>query len=195
MLRRTALITLAGSVLAACAPEQSKPQFKAVDITGAEYAKDFALPDTDGKLRTIKDFAGKAVVVFFGYTQCPDVCPTTLGALGEAMKQLGPDGDRVQVLFVTLDPERDTPELLAKYVPSFDARFLGLLGNADEIERTAKEFRVRFQKQPGTTRATYTIDHSLGTYIFDAQGRLRINARLAQGPDEFVRDLRAVLKS
>jgi len=153
------------------------------------------LHDVEGKPRTLADFRGKAVVVFFGYTQCPDVCPTTLAALAEAMKQLGPDADRVQVLFVTVDPDRDTPELLGKYVPAFDRRFLGLRGNAEETARTAKEFRILYQKQPGTSPGSYTMDHSAGTFIFDPQGRLRLYVGLAQGPDVFAHDLRELLKA
>jgi len=162
---------------------------------GSSFGRDFALRDHNGKSRTLADFRGKAVVVFFGYTQCPDVCQTTLTSLAEAMKQLGPEANRVQVLFITVDPERDTAELLSKYVPAFDPRFLGLRGSADEIERTAKEFRVRYQKQPGTSAGGYTVDHSLGTFIFDTQGHLRLNARLAQGADVLARDLREALKA
>lgn len=159
------------------------------------FGRDFALRDHNGKVRTLAEFRGKAVVVFFGYTQCPDVCPTTLTSLAQAMKDLGSDADRVQVLFITIDPERDTAALLSKYVPAFDPRFLGLRGSAEETERTAKEFRVRYQKQPGTSLGGYTIDHSLGTFIFDPQGRLRIHARLEQGPDQFAHDLRGLLKA
>ena len=163
--------------------------------TGSSFGRDFALRDHNGKDRTLADFRGKAVVVFFGYTQCPDVCPTTLVSLAEAMKELGPDADRVQVLFITVDPERDTAELLSKYVPVFDRRFLGLRGSAAETERTAKEFRVRYQKQPGTSGDRYTMDHSLGTFIFDPQGRLRLHAQLMQTPDVFANDLRQLLKT
>ncbi len=163
--------------------------------SGSSFGRDFALSDHNGKPRTLADFRGKAVVVFFGYTQCPDVCPTTLASLAEAMKQLGPDSDRVQVLFITVDPERDTAELLSKYVPAFDRRFLGLRGSAEETERATKEFRVRYQKQAGTSSSAYTLDHSVGTFIFDPQGRLRLNARLEQAPDVFARDLREILKA
>ena len=168
---------------------QQEPQF-----TGS-LRRDFSLRDHHGNPRTLADFRGKAVVVFFGYTQCPDVCPTTLTSLAAAMKRLGPDADRVQVLFITVDPERDTAALLSKYVPAFDPRFLALRGSAEETERTAKEFRVRYQKQPGTSLGGYTIDHSLGTFLFDPQGRLRLNARLEQGPEQFAHDLRGLLKA
>jgi len=134
-------------------------------------------------------------VVFFGYTQCPDVCPTTLSTLAETMKLLGPDADRVQVIFITVDPERDSPALLAEYVPAFDKRFLGLSGNAEATERVAKEFKVIYQKQPGATPTTYTMDHSAGVFLFDPQGRLRLYARNGQGPDAFAHDLRELLRA
>lgn len=179
------------ALAAGCGPDA--PKFKASDVTGTAYGRDFRLIDHTGKPRTLADYRGKAVVLFFGYTQCPDVCPTTLSELAEAMKRLGPDADRVQVLFVTIDPERDTPELLANYVPAFDPRFVGLYGDAEATARTAKEFKVIYQKQPGPTPATYTMDHSAGTFIFDPQGRLRLYVGYGQGPDVFVHDLRALL--
>ena len=193
MILRAFALTAALLMLVACTP--SGPQFQSSDVTGSSFGRDFALRDVEGKPRTLADFRGKAVVVFFGYTQCPDVCPTTLAALAEAMKQLGPDADRVQVLFVTVDPDRDTAELLGKYVPAFDRRFLGLRGNAEETARTAKEFRILYQKQPGTSPGSYTMDHSAGTFIFDPQGRLRLYVGLAQGPDVFAHDLRELLKA
>lgn len=179
--------------LAACAPEG--PKFKTSDVTGASFGRDFALTDANGKARTLADFRGKAVVVFFGFTQCPDVCPTTLATLAEAMKQLGADADRVQVLFVTIDPARDTAELLRNYVPAFDKRFLGLYGDDDATQRVAREFKIIYQKQPGSTPETYTMDHSAGTYIFDAQGRLRLFVNHGQGPEVFAHDLRAILRT
>ena len=166
----------------------------ASDVTGSSFGHDFSLKDPSGKTRTLEDFRGKAVVVFFGYTQCPDVCPTTLATLAQAMKELGPDADRVQVLFVTVDPERDTPDLLAKYVPSFDPRFLGLWGDADATARTAKEFKVLYQKVPGATPGSYTMDHSAGSYVFDPKGRLRLFVSNGQGPAVFAHDLRELLR-
>jgi len=180
-------------LLAACSPEG--PKFKASDVTGSAFGREFSLRDPAGKTRTLADFRGKAVVVFFGYTQCPDVCPTTLSTLAETMKLLGPDADRVQVIFITIDPERDTPPLLAEYVPAFDKRFLGLWGNAAETERVAKEFKVIYQKQPGATPTTYTMDHSAGVFLFDPQGRLRLYARHGQSPDVFAHDLRELLRT
>lgn len=181
------------AVLVACTPEGAK--FRATDVTGASFGRDFALTDHTGTKRTLADYRGKAVVVFFGYTQCPDACPTTLGALAEAMKQLGPDAERVQVLFVTVDPERDTQALLAQYVPAFDPRFVGLLGDADATERTTKEFKIIHQKQLGKTPGSYSVDHSTGSFIFDPQGRLRLYVSYGQGPDVFAHDLRELLRS
>lgn len=178
-------------LLASCSP--AGPKFKASDVTGASFGRDFALIDHTGKPRTLADYRGKAVVIFFGYTQCPDVCPTTLAALAEAMKALGPDADRVQVLFVTVDPDRDTQSLLAQYVPAFDPRFVGLYGDAAATERVAKEFKIIYQKQPGPTPGTYTVDHSAGTFIIDPQGRLRVYVSHGQSPDVFVHDLRELL--
>ena len=184
---------LASAMLAGCAPDG--PKFQASDVTGATFGRNFNLIDATGKPRTLADYRGKAVVIFFGYTQCPDVCPTTLAELAEVMQRLGPDADRVQVLFVTVDPERDTQELLSKYVPAFDPRFMGLYGDAAATERTAKEFKVIYQKQPGATPGSYTLDHSAGTYIFDPQGRLRLYVSYGQGPDVFAHDLRELLRA
>ncbi len=188
-LRRSIALLLIAA-LAAC--NAGGPSFQSSDITGSSFGRDFQLKDPQGRTRTLADFKGKAVVLFFGYTQCPDVCPTTLASLAEAMKRLGPDADRVQVLFVTVDPERDTPALLAQYVPAFDRRFLGLYGDADATARTAKEFKVLYQKVAGPT-GNYTMDHSAGTYVFDPQGRLRLYVSNGQGPDVFVHDLRELL--
>jgi len=174
---------------------QKGPSFEASDITGSTFGRDFALSDPAGAPRTLADYRGKAVVVFFGYTQCPDVCPTTLAALAEAMKKLGAEADRVQVVFITVDPERDTPELLAKYVPSFDPRFVGLRGDADATARTAREFKVIYQKQPGVASGSYSMDHSAGAYIFDPQGRLRLYVGHSQTPEVFAHDLHALLKA
>jgi protein SCO1 len=179
------------AALTACAP--SAPKFMASDITGSALGRDFALPDFNGKPRTLADFHGKVVVMFFGYTHCPDVCPTTLAELAETMKRLGPDADRVQVLFVTVDPERDTPAALAQYVPAFDKRFLALRGDDDAVAATAKEYKVIYQKQPSSTPGSYTVDHSAGTYIYDPQGRLRLYVSYGQGPDVFTHDIKALL--
>ncbi len=192
-----ALLAILATVLLVALPGCSRegPTFKLSDVTGSSLGREFTLTDHTGKTRTLADFRGKAVAVFFGYTQCPDVCPTTLATLAAAMKELGPDADRVQVLFVTVDPERDTQELLSHYVPAFDKRFLGLYGDAAATERVAKEFRIIYQKQPGPTPGSYTVDHSAGVYIFDPQGRLRLYASHGQGPDVFAHDLRELLRT
>ncbi|WP_371766196.1 SCO family protein [Massilia sp.] len=181
--------------LAACdkLPGKQKESFQNTDVTGLDYAKGFTLTDHTGKPRTLADFKGKAVVVFFGYTQCPDVCPTTMAEMATVMQKLGPLADQVQVLFVTLDPERDTQELLANYVPAFDKRFLGLRGTPEQTAKTAKEFKVFYSKVPGTDPGSYTIDHTAGSYVFDRDGRLRLFIRHGQGPDPIVHDLRQLL--
>jgi protein SCO1/2 len=192
-LARLAILVLAATAFAGCG--QDAPKFKASDVTGTAFGSDFQLTDHTGKPRTLADFRGKAVVLFFGYTQCPDVCPTTLAELAETMKRLGADADRVQVLFVTVDPERDTRELLAQYVPAFNPTFIGLYGDADATARTAKEFRIVYQKQPGSAPGSYTMDHSAGTFVFDPQGRLRLYVGYGQGPDVFAHDIKELLRS
>ncbi|MDE2429927.1 MAG: SCO family protein [Burkholderiales bacterium] len=174
----------------------SKPaeKFMNTDLTGLDYAKDFALTDHNGKPRTLADFKGKAVVIFFGYTQCPDVCPTTMVEMANVMKQLGGLADRVQVLFVTIDPERDTQSLLANYVPNFDPRFLGLYGNAEATAKVAKDFKVFYQKVPGRTPGSYTMDHTAGSYVFDPEGHIRLFLRHGQGAEPIVHDLKLLLK-
>ncbi len=159
-------------LLAGC--DGGGPKFKNTDITGADYAKGFALTDHTGKPRTLPDFRGKVVVVFFGYAHCPDVCPTTLVELKQVMQALGPDADKVQVVFITLDPERDTPQVLAQYVPAFDPRFLGMYADTPTTVKTAKDFKVFFEKRGGTTPGSYTIDHTAASFAFDTQGRLRL---------------------
>jgi protein SCO1/2 len=170
-----------------------KSAFKNTDVTGLDYAKNFQLTDHNGKVRKLADFKGKAVVVFFGYTQCPDVCPTTMAEMANVMKELGPQSDKVQVLFITVDPERDTPELLSKYVPAFDPRFLGLTGDKAAIDKAAKEFKVFYQKVPGKEPGSYTMDHTAGSYVFDPQGRIRLFVRHGQGTEPIVHDLKLLL--
>lgn len=176
--------------LAGC---DSKPQFTNADLTLADFGKDFALIDHNGKPRTLADFRGKAVVIFFGYTQCPDVCPTTMTGMAEAMKLLGAEAAKVQVLFVTVDPERDTPQLLAQYVPVFNPGFLGLYADAQTIARTAQEFRVFYKKQPGSTPTTYTVDHTAGSYVYDPQGRLRLYIKHGEKPEVIAKDLKLLI--
>jgi protein SCO1/2 len=192
MRRRSALLTLAVPLLAACAPE-NKPQFKAVDITGADYAKDFALPDVDGKLRTIKDFQGKAVVVFFGYTQCPDVCPTTLAEIAEAKKLLGPDGAKVQGVFITVDPQRDTPQLLKAYVANFGPDMVALRGDEAQTAAVAKDYKVYYKKVDGKAPGSYFMEHTAASYIYDPQGRLRLYSRYGSGAQALADDLKLLL--
>jgi len=162
-------------------------------VTGLPYAKDFALTDHNGTARTLADFKGKAVLIFFGYTQCPDVCPTTMAEMATVMKELGPQADKVQVLFVTLDPERDTQELLSKYVPAFDARFLGLYGDLAATAAVAKEFKIFYQKVDGKSAGNYTIDHTAGSYAFDPQGRVRLFVKHGQGAAPIAHDLKLLL--
>ena len=176
-------------VLAGC----TKPEFNNIDISGADYARDFALTDTGGARRTLGDYHGKVVVLFFGYTHCPDVCPTTLAQLAQARRLLGTDAERVQVLFVTLDPERDTPQLLQRYVPAFDPSFVGLTGSRQQIEATAREFKVFFQKVDGPTPDSYTLDHSSGSFVFDPQGRVRLYLSDKSRPDQVAPDLKRLL--
>jgi len=186
-----ALLTAA---LVACGGPQG-PKFRGTDITGADFGKALSLTGHDGKPRTLADFRGKLVVLSFGYTHCPDVCPTTLADTAAALKQLGAAAARVQVLFVTVDPERDTPALLAQYVPAFDPSFLGLTGDAAAIEKAAKEFKIFYEKRPGAAPGAYTVDHSAQSYVLDGEGRLRLierNDRLAQ---DLAEDLRALLDS
>jgi protein SCO1/2 len=191
-MRRAAAVLAAALLLAGCAP--AGPSFKATDVTGASFGRELALTGHDGKPRTLADFRGNVVVVFFGFTHCPDVCPTTLGALAEAKRRLGADGARVQGVFVTVDPERDTPELLRNYVPAFDPSFVGLYGDAAATERTAKEFKVLYRKVPGSTPETYTMDHSAGMFVFDRGGRLRLFMGHGTGVDALAHDLRELLR-
>jgi len=186
-----AALLLAGLALAGCAP--SKPAFNSVDITGASYARDFALTDAAGKKRTLAEFRGKLVVVFFGFAQCPDVCPTTLADYAQVKNRLGADGDKLQVIFITVDPARDSPQVLAAYVPNFDPSFIGLTGTEDEIGAAAREFKVFFQKVPGKTETSYTIDHTAGSYVFDREGRIRLFVKHAAGADAITADLKKLL--
>jgi protein SCO1 len=190
--RRHALITLfATGALAACG--ERKPQFSAVDLTGADYAKDFQLPDTEGKVRSLQDFRGKAVVVFFGFTQCPDVCPTTLAEIAQAKQLLGPEGAKVQGIFITVDPERDTPQVLKAYMANFGADFVALRGSPEQTAAVAKDFKVYYKKVEGKTPGSYTMDHSAASFVYDPQGRLRLYARYGSGPQALANDLKQLL--
>ncbi|MBL8454281.1 MAG: SCO family protein [Zoogloea sp.] len=182
--------------LTACSPAGdggANAGFASTDITGANYAKGFQLTDHTGAPRSLADYRGKVVTLFFGYTQCPDVCPTNLLGMAEVMRQLGPDADRLQVLFITVDPERDTQALLAEYVPAFDKRFTGLYGDASTTAAVARDFKVFYQKQGDTKGSAYTVDHSTGTYVFDPQGRLRLYVKHGEKPEVIAGDLRKLL--
>ena len=198
MLRRSFLAgslacILMGPLLLAGCDKTARPSFLATDVTGAPWGRQIDLTDHTGKRRTLADFKGKVVVVFFGYTQCPDVCPTTLATLREVREKLGADGARLQVLFVTLDPERDTPQVLAQYVPAFNPEFLGLYGDAEATARTAKEFKVFYSKSAGRTPTSYTVDHSSGIFIFDPSGRLRLVAAQEYTVASYLHDIRMLL--
>jgi protein SCO1 len=179
-------------LVAACSPDGAK--FHSTDVTGADFGKQLALTGHDGRPRTLADFRGKVVVLFFGYTHCPDVCPTTLAQMADVMKALGPDAERVQVLFATVDPERDTLEVLAKYAPAFDSRFLGLRGDAAATQSAAKEFKIFYDKRPGGAPGSYTVDHSGQSYVLDMQGRLRLMVRHDRVAQDLAPDLRTLLK-
>jgi protein SCO1/2 len=191
--RRFLLAAAALMAAAGCSGQPEAPRFKLTDVTGASFGRELALTDHNGQRRTLADFRGKVVTLFFGFTHCPDVCPTTLVEMATVMKELGPDADRLQVLFVTVDPERDTTEVLKRYVPAFHPSFLGLTGSVDEVTRTAKEFKVFFQKQK-LASGGYTMDHSAGTYILDSEGRLRLFAQYGVGAQAMLHDIRLLLK-
>ena len=173
---------------------EPKPAFKSVDITGADYAKELNLPDQNGQVRQLKDFSGKLTVVFFGYTQCPDVCPTTLQELAEVKRLLGPNGNKLQAVFVTVDPERDTTELLKAYVENFDASFVALRPTPEQLPVIAKEFKIYFKRVEGKTPTSYTMDHSAGSYTFDTQGRVRLFSRYGMGAQALAEDFKLLLK-
>ena len=180
-------------VLSGCGGQADKPAFKLTDVTGASFGKSLELSDHNGQRRTLADFKGKVIALFFGFTHCPDVCPTTLVEMAAVMKELGADADRLQVLFVTIDPERDTADVLKRYVPAFHPSFLGLTGNAEEIARAAKEFKIYYQRQ-NLASGSYTMDHSAGTYILDSEGRLRLFAQYGAGAPALLHDIRQLLK-
>ncbi len=189
-----ALSAGAAGLLAGCSKEKA-PAFQGVDVTGAEYARDLPLPDHNGQPRHLKDFAGKVVVVFFGYTQCPDVCPTSMAELAEVKRSLGADGERLQGLFVTVDPERDTPEVLKAYMTNFDPSFLALRGTPEQLAAVAKDFKIYYKKVPGQTPTSYTMDHSAGSYLYDPAGRLRVYHRYGSGAQALASDVKALLQT
>lgn len=195
-LRRAILLCALSGIVAVAGCDRlqssgSAPSFKGVDITGADYR--YALPDANGQTRTAADFKGKVAAVFFGYTQCPDVCPATLAELAAVKKTLGKDADRLQVVFITVDPQRDTPQVLKPYVASFDPSFVSLRGTPEQTAAVAKDFKIFFAKSPGKTPDSYTVDHTAGTYLFDAQGHVRVFERYGVGADVLREDIRTLL--
>lgn len=199
-LRRSALLAATLTVaLVGCdklglsASSSKAGPFRGVDITGAEYARSLSLPDATGTQRSLADFKGKVTVVFFGYTQCPDVCPTTMVELTQVKKALGADGERLQAVFVSIDPERDTPEILKSYMASFDPGFVALRGTAEQTQAAAKEFKVFFAKVPGKTEGSYTMDHTAGAYVLDTKGNPRLFERYGAGVEALTADIKALL--
>ncbi len=185
-------ISVTSSLLTACFDKN--PSFAAIDVTGANYAKDFSLTDQNGKTRTIKDFAGKVVVVFFGYTQCPDVCPTSMAELAQIRKTLGKDADRLQGIFITVDPDRDTPEVLKAYMGNFDLTFLALrTSSPEQLATLAKDYKAYYKKVEGSTATSYTMDHSAGSYVYDTKGQLRLYTRYGSGAAALTGDIRQLL--
>ena len=180
------------SLLLGCT--DSKPKFAAIDISGADYAQDFQLMDHNGQMRSIKDFRGKVVVMFFGYTQCPDVCPTSMAELAEVKRLLGPDADKLQGLFVTVDPERDTPQVLKGYMVNFDPTFLALYTTPEKLAAVAKDYKIYYKKVEGKTPTSYTMDHSAGSYVYDTQGRLRLYTRYGSGAPALASDIKLLLR-
>jgi protein SCO1 len=173
----------------------SKQAFRSIDLTGADYAKDFALPDANGQTRSLADFKGKAVIVFFGFAQCPDVCPTTLAEIAEVKKMLGADGQRVTAVFITVDPERDTSEVLKAYMGNFDPSFTALRGTPEQTAQLAKDFKVFYKKVDGKTPTSYTIDHTAASFVFDPKGKLRLYTRFGMGAQALAEDLKILLKA
>ena len=194
LIAASALAVGAAGVLIACKPGAAKASFNAIDLTGSkEYAQDFAMPDQNGQQRTMADFKGKVTLLFFGYTQCPDVCPTTLSDLAAVKKKLGAKGDKLQVIFVSVDPARDTPEILKAYMGNFDPSFIALRGSDEQTAQIAKDFKIYFKKVDGQTPASYTMDHTAGDYIFDPQGRLRLYNRYGTSVDTLAKDIELLL--
>ena len=187
-----AVAALALVVLAGCGRPEA-PVFKLTDVTGASFGKALELTDHNGQRRSLADFRGKVVTLFFGFTHCPDVCPTAMVELANVMRELGPDAGRVQVLFVTVDPERDTADVLQRYVPAFHPSFLGLLGSAEDTARVAKEFKIHYQKQK-LASGGYPVDHSAGIYILDREGRLRLFAQHGTGAPALLHDIRQLIR-
>jgi len=186
-------LTLAGCKPSAPAGQEAPAlAWHGVDITGASYARSLKLKDVDGRPRDLAEFKGRVVFVFFGFTQCPDVCPTTMAELAEVKRRLGADGERVQGVFVTVDPERDTPAVLKAYLQGIDPSFIGLRGSLDELESASREFKVFYQKVP-TKDGNYTMDHTAGGFLFDPAGRARLFVRYGTKLDDLTADVRQLM--
>jgi len=188
------LLAAGGASLGLAGCMQNKASFNAVDITGADYAKGFTLKDANGATRTLADFKGKVVVLFFGYAQCPDVCPTTMTEMTQVKQQLGADAGKLQVVFVTVDPERDTPEVMKAYMGAFDPSFVALIPTPEQLTAVAKDFKIYYKKSEGKTPTSYSMDHSAASYVYDPEGRLRLYARYGQGVAPMVADVKTLLQ-
>jgi len=191
--RRLLFSTLTVLALVAC--NADKPKFNAIDITGADYAKGFTLMDQNGQNRSLSDFKGKVVVLFFGYTQCPDVCPTSMAELAEVKRLLGADADKLQGAFVTVDPARDTPEMLKAYMANFDSTFVAFIPTPEQLAVVAKDYKIYYKKVDGKTPTSYTMDHSAGSYVYDTQGNLRLYSRYGVGEKVLAQDIQTLLKT
>jgi protein SCO1/2 len=194
--RHLVFLALCGALLSACTDKPADATasgFSGIDITGADYATGFSLTDHNGQPRTLADFKGQVVVIFFGFTQCPDVCPTSMTELAQARQLLGPQGDKLQGLFVSIDPERDTPEIMKAYMASFDPSFLALYTAPDALPELAKSFRIYYKKVAGSTPTSYTMDHSAGSYVYDTRGRVRLYHRYGSGAPALAGDVKKLL--
>ena len=190
-----ATLMLAGcDLFSAASTSATRPAFKNLNLSGQNKTHELGLPDVNGKVRQLSEFRGKVTVVFFGFTQCPDVCPTTLGELARLKKMLGPEGQKLQVVFITLDPERDTADLLRDYVSGFDSDFVALRGSEQQIKRVAANFKVYYNKVPEQTDTSYTIDHTAGSYVIDQQGQLRLFVRYGSSTQDLIDDLKLLLR-
>jgi protein SCO1 len=194
VIKSTAVGIFALFLMFAAACAEKKPEFRSIDLTGAEYAKGFSLPDVNGQVKTLADFKGKAAVVFFGFAQCPDVCPTTMAEVAQVKKLLGKDGDKVTAVFITVDPERDTPQVLKAYMESFDASFTALRGSPEQTAQLAKDYKVFYKKVEGKTPTSYSIDHTAASFVYDPQGRLRLYTRYGMGAQALADDLKILLR-
>ncbi|MEO8079743.1 MAG: SCO family protein [Caldimonas sp.] len=194
--RRWLAVSAGVLVLSACDWVRGKPAgptFHSTDITGATFARRLSMPDVDGKQRTLADWKGKVTVVFFGYTQCPDFCPATMAELAQIRKSLGAAGERLQVVFVSVDPERDTPEILKTYAANFGPGVIALRGSDDETAAVAKEFKVFYAKVPGKSPGSYSMDHSAASFVFDPNGRARLYVPYGADPTALAADLKQLL--